>query len=179
MIHASDQMQTPPKKKKKAEPKIPLMELLAINSTAAARKLLKHYGAEDATSYVDLEHKLARLYENTKNKGGDLLSLEKDLAQIHPHQEFILKRLCPPPVITKTTVKIPELTAPADGMQEEQSNCAGNPNCNCGKMSSFDSKPTIIDTKRLSKTEIIAGVAVIAIIATAAVIIHHHKRKYR
>ncbi len=91
----------PPVKKKKQT--VPMMELLAYNSTDSARALLKKHGAEDAHGYLDLQHKLSDLYAGAKDK----LEIEKSFAEIHPHKDFILKHLSPPPVKTKVIIGEP------------------------------------------------------------------------
>jgi hypothetical protein len=70
---------------------ITLMTVLANEATGPSRKLLKQYGVPDAKNYQDLEVKLAQLYFNTKDK----VELEKQLAAIHPHKNWILKNVQP------------------------------------------------------------------------------------
>ncbi len=103
-------MQQQPKKVKKPKPTIPLLELLAKNSTAGSRALLKKYGFEDATGYDDLKLRLASMYNQAKDK----IEIEKDFAEIHPHKELILKYLVPP--VPPTKVIVPEPVAAADGV---------------------------------------------------------------
>lgn len=67
--------------------RITLLGVIANGSTSDARKLLKKYDQPDAKNHEDLEFKLTKLYYNTPDK----LQIEKDLADIHPHKEFILK----------------------------------------------------------------------------------------
>ncbi len=98
-----------PKSKKKPKPTVPLLELLACNATKGAREILKKHGASDATGYEDLQSKLADLYKKVEDK----VELEKEFAEIHPHKEFILKYLSPPPA--KTTITIPEPVSAATG----------------------------------------------------------------
>jgi hypothetical protein len=70
---------------------ITLMTVLANEATGPSRQLLKKYGQSDAKNYQDLEIKLAQLYFNTKDK----VELEKQLAAIHPHKNWILKNVKP------------------------------------------------------------------------------------
>ena len=79
------------KKIAKGGQEITLMTVLANEATAPSRKLLKEYGMQDAKNYQDLEIKLAELYFNTKDK----VALEKKLATIHPHKNWILKNVQP------------------------------------------------------------------------------------
>lgn len=86
---------------KKPKPKhIRIQELLALNNTAGARKLLQKHGKEDAKDYVDLEYKLTQLYKEQDDKK----AFEKELAEIHPHKNFILKYLAPS--ITETAIPL-------------------------------------------------------------------------
>ena len=70
---------------------ITLMTVLANEATGPSRKILKEYGSPDAKNYKDLEVKLAELYFNTQDK----VALEKKLADIHPHKNWILKNVKP------------------------------------------------------------------------------------
>lgn len=102
-----------PQQQQKPKPKVDLMELLAYNATASARKLLLKYGKHDAKGYGDLQHKLNDLYKGEKDK----IAIEKDLAAIHPHRDFILKYLAPPPVETK--IILPEPTSSANAEEDK------------------------------------------------------------
>lgn len=117
------------KMNKKAD--ITLMTLLAYEATDGSRKILKEYGEKDARNHKDLEVKLAELYFKTPDKK----TLEKKLADIHPHKKWILKNVEP-------TVKAVETIVPV----EEKSNLTDNdcpttptPYLNA-PMSSFDSQ---------------------------------------
>ena len=105
------------------------MTLLAYESTADARRLLKKYGYPDAKSYGDLEVKLAELYYAVPDK----LSLEKEFAEIHPHKNWVLKNAehkceckeCKKnkeekaPIAPPTVAQIDGLKSNADGTQQE------------------------------------------------------------
>lgn len=90
-------------KQPKPSQAIPLLELYAYNATSASRKLLKKYGKADAKGFKDLQEKLKQLYASQS----DIIKIEKDFAEIHPHREFILKYLTPPPAQTKVVVQEP------------------------------------------------------------------------
>lgn len=81
---------------------ISLLTLLANESTADSRKLLKKYGKEDSTDYEDLEKKLADLYFSSTDK----IQLEKEMAQIHPHKKWLLKYETPKVEIKKEEPKV-------------------------------------------------------------------------
>lgn len=68
---------------------ISLMGVLANGNTAGCRKVLAKYGEPDAINHEDLEYKMAQLYR----KSDDKIVLEKELAEIHPHKDFILNNL--------------------------------------------------------------------------------------
>ena len=78
-------------KLKKGGQEITLMTVLANEATGPSRRLLKDYGMSDPKNYQDLEIKLAELYFNTKDK----VELEKKLAAIHPHKNWILRNVQP------------------------------------------------------------------------------------
>jgi hypothetical protein len=98
---------------------ITLMTVLANEATGPSRKLLKKYGQPDAKNYQDLEVKLAQLYFNTKDK----VELEKQLAAIHPHKNWILKNVQP----------VIEEISKQEQVEEVKSNAIGDnicPQCN-------------------------------------------------
>jgi hypothetical protein len=90
-----------PNKKDKGRTDITLMTLLANEATDGSRKLLKKYGELDAKNYKDLEVKLAELYFKTTDK----VTLEKELAALHPHKKWILKNTEPEVKITETVIE--------------------------------------------------------------------------
>jgi len=110
---------------------ITLMTLLANESTADARNLLKKYNKADAINTGDLEVKLAELYYSAPDK----LVLEKEMAEIHPHKKWLLKYVAPPMEQAKQDIKQIEegkdtILSNADG------GCGcGNPNCPYNKKS--------------------------------------------
>jgi lipoprotein NlpI len=94
---------------------ITLMTVLANEATGPSRKLLKQYGQPDAKNYQDLEIKLAELYFNTKDK----VELEKQLAEIHPHKNWILKNVQP----------VIEEISKQEQVEEVKSNAIGDNMC--------------------------------------------------
>lgn len=103
---------------------ITLMTLLANESTSDARKLLKKYNKGDANDYQDLEVKLANLYYEAPDK----LAIEKEMAEIHPHKNWLFKTLKP---IEKEEVKVEEKKEP---IIEIKSNAEG---CGCSKCTAY------------------------------------------
>lgn len=70
---------------------INLLELLAINSTKPACRLLDRYKQPRAKDYADLQVKLAELYGEHPDK----ILIEKEFANIHPHKEWIIQHCSP------------------------------------------------------------------------------------
>jgi len=119
-------MRRNPERTNKLQKRVTLLGTIANGSTAGARKLLKKYKMPDAVNHEDLEYKLTQLY----HKQDDKIELEKDLAMIHPHKDFILK-------YSQTTKEEPiVMEAPLETTKQvisESSSCA----CGCGS-SGFD-----------------------------------------
>jgi hypothetical protein len=76
-------------RKKSPKRELTLMTLLANEATKESRSLLKKYKRPDAKGYNDLELKLAELYTSMPDK----FALEKEMAEIHPHKNWLLRRL--------------------------------------------------------------------------------------
>lgn len=104
---------------------INLITLLANTRTGQLRNILKKYGNQEATSYDDLEMKVAEMYRTSPDK----IAIENELAQIHPHRSFILKHLAPKPEPTEQSANkgIATFVKEKDGY----SNCGGNTDCGC------------------------------------------------
>lgn len=143
-----------PKSKKQKE----YSTLLAVISSAAtndARAILRKYSGEDATDVKDLQQKLAQTWKYSAEK----LDMEKDIAKIHPHKDFILKYNQPAPIdvpaeTPKPEEKVIKQVVVHDGLYENFeshapcgdptckkcnryfSSCDGNKSCNCNKTSS-------------------------------------------
>ncbi len=97
------------KKKIKKSP-ITITELLAINKTADCRRLLKDHKIDDARNYEDLQHKLVELYRSSPDKK----DVERKIAMMHPHKDFILK-YCGPAVEVPQEIKV----GPGSPVKEE------------------------------------------------------------
>jgi len=103
--------------------RVTLLGVISNGSTADARRLLKKYDYPDASDYDDLEYKLTTLYRSIDDKR----ALEKDLAEIHPHKDFILK-YCPAP--EKTEMVAEKMEVANMSPEKQMSNCScGNPYC--------------------------------------------------
>lgn len=120
---------------RKKKPDITLMTILAYESTDASKQLLEKYKRPKAKDYKDLEVKLAELYFDTTDKK----SLEEEMAEIHPHKNWLFKTLPQEPEIVEKEVFIEVPVA------EKKANFNDN---DCPQdMSSFNgSKPSTLDT---------------------------------
>lgn len=122
-----------PERTNSMKQRVTLLGVIANGSTSDARKLLKNYDEPDATNHQDLEYKLTKLYAKTPDK----IEIEKKLAEIHPHKDFILK-YCSKPTptpeqgIEKTKEMIIEPMDSPIQFQDSSKSCA----CGCG--SNFD-----------------------------------------
>ena len=76
-------------KHKAKKQEISLMTILANEATRESDNLLKKHNKEAANNYADLENKLAQLYFEQDDK----LALEKEMANIHPHKNWIIRTL--------------------------------------------------------------------------------------
>jgi|688.fasta_scaffold01602_25 hypothetical protein len=148
-------------KKKKAnsdKKDISLLTLLANESTSDSRKLLKKYKKEDAKSYLDLEQKLADLYFSAPDK----IAIEKEMAKMHPHRDWIMKYEKPKEEIKAISpiveVKVEDVKSNASG---ENSYICGCPNCRGMEVrSSFEGSENKKDN-----TILIAVLGIIGIVA--------------
>lgn len=170
---------------------ISLLTLLANESTADSRKLLKKYGKEDSTDYEDLEKKLADLYFSSTDK----IQLEKEMAQIHPHKKWLLKYETPKIEIKKEEPKVnivaQEEKAPSSIKVVEQGlqhNCSQHGN-NCPyherehermRMSDISSSfegglDNKSHTPRVDTNTIIAVLGIIGIVSVLGIILNKNK----
>jgi len=137
---------------------ISLLTLLANESTSDSRKLLKKYNKEDAKSHADLEQKLADLYFAEPDK----IALEKEMAKIHPHRDWLLKYETPKEEIKViepiADIKVVETKANLDG---DNSPCKSCKSCKCSESkSSFEG-----DTNKKDNSILIAVLGLVGIVA--------------
>jgi hypothetical protein len=143
---------------------ITLMTLLANESVAESRSLLKKYGFPDAKNYKDLEIKLAELYFSTQDK----VQLEKELASIHPHKNWILKYYPQ----QKEVEEKQELVVNAPVIKEVVSSADGD----CGCKSNFDSSnQTRTEQKTIGTIDYIAMISVVGLIGLSFYVITKSK----
>lgn len=178
---------------KNRKPPIRLTEIIAVNKTADARKLLKKYGKEDAFNYADLEHKLTKLYKETDDKK----QLEKEIAEMHPHKKFILDNLTPTPepvqaapvVVEPIEKKGGNLTIVDSGYEsaegDKECNCHAckkqrySNACGCGGYSNFSGSPYNEQQNALSALQHqhnqVMTLATLGLIGLFAFMIYKHK----
>jgi hypothetical protein len=87
---------------KRKKPDITLMTILAYESTDASKQLLEKYNRPKAKDYKDLELKLAELYFDTTDKK----TLEQEMAEIHPHKNWMFKTLPQEPKIIEVEKEV-------------------------------------------------------------------------
>lgn len=123
-------------RKRATKKEITLMTLLANEATNESRELLKRYKQPDAVNCADLELKLANLYTTTSDK----FALEKEMAQIHPHKNWLLKRLGEDKKEQPIEAKEMENVSVSDIKPQQTTICCGNPYCpvhGCGMMPTY------------------------------------------
>lgn len=156
-----------------------LLSLLSVDATAGSRNILKKYGKPDAKNHRDLESKLAELFYSCDDKK----ALEKELCDIHPHKQFIL-RYVEKPEEKKTKIEAPNgavmtpdnikeiLREYISSNSENFSNCAGNPNCNCGS-SSFTGGQGTMAPSSINHTHVLMGV--LGVVAIVGLLVYSKK----
>jgi len=132
---------------------IDLFDLIAIESTSQARELLKKMSGEDALNKRDLKAKLAKLYFNPNT---DKLTLEKELANIHPHKDWILKRCVQETKVAPDPVLIEETSSNADGQCSEGCKCRKKCGCCNKSYSNFDSDTQVQTPSKETESDQIA-----------------------
>ena len=143
---------------------ITLMTLLANESTSDSRKLLKKYGFKDADNHKDLEVKLAELYFATPDK----IQIEKELASIHPHKDWILKYYPQKIEVVKEEPKVEETLSKIENISQADGGCG------CGCSSNFDASTPNIQ-KSLSPIDYVAILGVVGIIGLSFYVISKQK----
>lgn len=157
-----------------------LLSLLSVEATKESRDLLKKHGKPDAKNYKDLESKLAELFQSCEDKK----AFEKELCEIHPHKQFIL-RYVEKPVEKPTKIEAPNgvLMTPdnikeilreyiSSNSENSFSNCAGNPNCNCGS-SSFTGGQVTSAPGTINNTHMLMGV--LGVVAIVGLLVYSKK----
>ena len=142
---------------------ITLMTLLANESVAESRNLLKKYGKQDAKDHKDLEVKLAELYFATPDK----VQLEKEFAAIHPHKNWILKYY---PQI-KEEIKQEPIEKEALPIIENKSNADGG----CGCTSNFDSSNMQNTQRVITPLDYVAIISLVGVIGLTFYVISKQK----
>jgi len=156
------------------------MTILATEATKDSRNLLKKYNRPDAKGYIDLEVKLAELYQSTPDK----FTLEKEMAEIHPHKNWLIKRLeldkpkeiklekvemeTPKPMPASPTIVCNNPYCPVHGSIPmcEYSNASGSPIVN-NPFATVQGKPSgeiKAETTNTSQRDIVGLLGIVAIV---------------
>ncbi len=154
-----------PRQRTKKKKEITLMTLLAFEATDESRALLKKHNRQDAVNHIDLEKKLEALW--VKSNETERLTVEKEMAEIHPHKKWLFNTLSPqsPSEGTAETTIMDianEAKSGADGKKEEKKSCCGCMGFNGERQSGFDGKEPFPGVQK-SHVELIALVAVIGL----------------
>ena len=153
---------------------ITLMTLLANEATSDSRKLLKQYNKEDAKNCADLEVKLAELYFGQEDKK----QLEKELSNLHPHKDWILKNQKLDPIIEEEKeIEIEDVVAKKSTPESNEKTEAVCPKCATqGNYMSCDG-PTSpsYHTPRISVIEYMGIIGMMATIGLTYYVIIKHK----
>lgn len=159
--------------RKKEKPKITLFELLATNATSDSRKFLKKHGQDDAHGYEDLESKLASYYHEHPDK----VQLEKELVDIHPHKDFILKYARPEKSDSEQVKNIvaSESQTGCDGSNTTKCSCAKCTSnaCGCG-VSNFEGDNNTVKHSTFTNNELTVF-ALISIVAIVGMVVYSDK----
>ncbi len=158
------------KQKQKIEPqKITVMTVLANCKTGDSRRLLRKYGQEDAKSHDDLEYKLSKLVTVVDDK----FALEKELANMHPHKDLILKHCAPKPIVEEIKVEAKEepkpiTTVTAEKIITDPSSNFGGCSCNKsgfdGSMSYTQTPPKPMDNDRIVMFGMFGLISILALV---------------
>lgn len=156
-----------------------LLSLLSVEATKESRDLLKKHGQPDAKNHRDLESKLAQLFYTCDDKK----ALEKELCEIHPHRQFILRYVEKPAAKEKIEAPNGAIMTPdsvkeilreyiSSNPENSFSNCAGNPNCNCGSSSFTGSQGTPAPAP-INNTHMLMGV--LGVVAIVGLLVYSKK----
>lgn len=153
---------------------VTLMTLLAYDSSSVkdANALLRKYGKKPALNPADLEIKLTQLYMEV----GDKIQLEKEMAEIHPHKDWLLKYVTP---IEKQPEPI-VVEAKPEPVAEIKNGCGCGNNCPCqSRKSSFDaqsSEQKTIPIKSPSPMEYMGYIGLMAVVGLTFYVMTKDKR---
>ena len=141
-----------------------LISVIANGSTDKAIELVSEKGYGKAQDMDDLQYKIGIMYVES----GDKRAIEKELAQIHPHKDFILKYIekenpeeMHPVVVKETMVH--------DGLQESSGACG------CQSYSKAEGEvvaPKIESTPKQHTNELfyITALSIVGLISLAIII---------
>ena len=170
---------------------ITLMTLLAFESKPEAENLLKKYGKDPSSnSCTELENKLVQLYYSVSDKP----TLEKEMAQIHPHKNWLIKTL--PELNSIRNESGGTAQTKLDDIEKEASSSFDSPEretkkCNCpkcrerksnccgadGQYSSLDGSGEGVVIDKRPSLRASNGLELIALVAIAGIVFYSLKNK--
>lgn len=156
---------------------ITLMTVLANEAAKESANVLAKYNKPKAKNHEDLEVKLAELYFEQPDK----ISIEKELAEIHPHKKWLVKSLN---LVKKDEVKC-EKCKKANEKQAETSKLDEIKDLvseSVSKFSDFNGskdtpQPIVHDNSKFSSIEIIGMIGAIGLIGLTFIVVSKNLTK--
>jgi hypothetical protein len=162
---------------KSIKQEITLMTLLANEATKDSADILKKYNKPKPQNHADLEVKLAELYFEQDDK----IQIEKELANIHPHKNWIVKSLNLVNKDDKNCDKCLEATKKQSETDkfEEIKNVVTE---SVSKFSDFNgsketNQPIVKESTRISTIEIVGIIGVIGFIGLTFIVVSKNLSK--
>jgi aldehyde:ferredoxin oxidoreductase len=121
---------------------------------------LNKYGKQDAVSIPDLEKKLTDLYFSVEDK----VQLEKEMAEIHPHKNWLLKTMKPE---EKEVQVVEEIKAPVFNETQTCPTCC--PTCSMNRKSNFYDEQQKPSTKPTTYEAAIGPLAMLGLLGIFAI----------
>jgi hypothetical protein len=160
---------------------ITLMTLLAHEAAKDSSAMLKKYNKPKAQNHDDLEVKLAELYFEQPDK----LQIEKELAEIHPHKNWLIRSL---DLVDKKDVKCKKCEEKQEIDSDKTEKLAEIKNAVSESVSQFSAfngstkeapQPTIVTNtpQGFSSIEIIGMVGAIGLIGLTFIIVSKNLTK--
>ena len=157
-----------------AHKKISLMTVLAHCKTAESDRLLEEHNIPKAVNHEDLEYKLSKLYRDSDDK----ISLEKKVAELHPHKDFILKYCSPKkeeePIKTESIKpkEVVDAVSMAEKIIVEPKSRFDSCSCSSCQKSSFDANPnSLLNQNQKSTDDKIVLLAIFGFVSVIALVL--------
>lgn len=161
---------------RKRKPDVTIMTLLAYECPKEATDLLMSQGFKKAKNHKDLEHKLGEMYAKCDDKA----ELEKKLAAIHPHKNWLMRvsepeikksiKVEPDPEATEDVRVDPKLIKRVE-LLEQRSDFFG-----VNKADQESTPAPSNEDKMIGKMAVFGMVTVVAVIGLAVVANMRHQK---